>query len=530
MTEIVIPKTVTTISTSAFEHLKGLKRLEIPETVVNMDSISVQNCSALEELVIKAPLKSIANAAASDCAALTTVVLPDTLEALEPGAFSGCSKLTTVSVYGGEAKTGTVRLPDTLTSIANSAFKGTAVTEVVLPAGITKLQSFTFQDCASLESVTIEGGGLNEIGSYVFSGCEKLTTVPDMSAVTEIPDSAFYSCKLLGLPGTLDMSEITSIGSKAFAYCYCFEGDLNLENVEKIGIWAFLGTDITSVTIGGKVEDIPSYAFAWCDSLTSVTIPEGVITIGSNAFDSVPITAIELPNSLTTIGDKAFLDCANLQSVTIGSSGQSRLDTVGMDAFKNAGSASDGLQITVHTSPDLVTGLENLPDATFTVEAVAAADDKISDEPDAPTLQKAIDDAEDGGTVTISKNILLTEGIEIPADKTVSLCAADGTAVHIIADKEKGLRGPMFTVPAGSALSLSGGLTLWGRNITTGSNSAAFIDCAGGLSIHEGVTLQYAAVSSSFRPHLGRKRRIYDGRRRHQQQQLLDPVRRHRSR
>lgn len=498
LTEIVIPKTVTTISTSAFSNLNGLKRLEIPETVVNMDSISVQNCSALEELVIKAPLKSIANSAASGCDALTTVVLPDTLEALKPGAFGGCGKLTTVSVYGGEAKVGAVRLPSTLTSIANSAFKGTAVTEVVLPAGITKLQSFTFQDCASLESVTIEGGGLNEIGSYVFSGCEKLTTVPDMSAVTEIPDSAFYSCKLLGLPGTLDMSEITSIGSKAFAYCYCFEGDLNLENVEKIGIWAFLGTDITSVTIGGKVEDIPSYAFAWCDSLTSVTIPEGVITIGSNAFDSVPITAIELPNSLTTIGDKAFLDCANLQSVTIGSSGQSRLDTVGMDAFKNAGSASDGLQITVHTSPDLVTGLENLPDATFTVEAVAAADDKISDEPDAPTLQKAIDDAEDGGTVTISKNILLTEGIEIPADKTVSLCAADGTAVHIIADKEKGLRGPMFTVPAGSALSLSGGLTLWGRNITTGSNSAAFIDCAGGLSIHEGVTLQYAAVSSSF--------------------------------
>ena len=498
LTEIVIPKTVTTISTSAFSNLKGLKRLEIPETVVNMDSISVQNCSALEELVIKAPLKSIANSAASGCDALTTVVLSDTLEALKPGAFSGCSKLTTVSVYGGEAKTGTVRLPDTLTSIANSAFKGTAVTEVVLPAGITKLQSFTFQDCASLESVTIEGGGLNEIGSYVFSGCEKLTTVPDMSAVTEIPDSAFYSCKLLGLPGTLDMSEITSIGSKAFAYCYCFEGDLYLESAEKIGIWAFLSTDITSVTIGDKVEDIPSYAFAWCNSLTSVTIPKGMKTIGNNAFDSVPITAVELPNSLTTIGDKAFLDCANLQSVTIGSSGQSRLDTVGTDAFKNAGSASDGLQITVHTSPDLVTGLENLPDATFTVEAVAAADDKISDEPDAPTLQKAIDDAEDGGTVTISKNILLTEGIEIPADKTVSLCAADSTAVHIIADKEKGLRGPMFTVPAGSALSLSGGLTLWGRNITTGSNSAAFIDCAGGLSIHEGVTLQYAAVSSSF--------------------------------
>ena len=318
----------------------------------------------------------------------------------------------------------------------------------------------------------------------------------DGKEVTAIGDEVFAECG--DLTGITIPGSVTEIGSKAFAYCYCFEGDLNLESAEKIGIWAFLSTDITSVTIGDKVEDIPSYAFAWCNSLTSVTIPKGMKTIGNNAFDSVPITAIELPNSLTKIGDTAFLDCANLQSVTIGSSGQSRLDTVGTDAFKNAGSASDGLQITVHTSPDLVTGLENLPDATFTVEAVAAADDKISDEPDAPTLQKAIDDAEDGGTVTISKNILLTEGIKIPADKTVSLCAADSTAVHIIADKEKGLRGPMFTVPAGSALSLSGGLTLWGRNITTGSNSAAFIDCAGGLSIHEGVTLQYAAVSSSF--------------------------------
>lgn len=496
LTEIVIPKTVTTISTSAFAHLKGLKRLEIPETVVNMDSISMQNCSALEELVIKAPLKSIANSAASGCDALTTVVLPNTLKALEPGAFSECSKLTTVSVYGDEVKAGVVRLPSTLTSIENSAFKGTAVTEVVLPAGITELQSSTFENCANLESVTIEGGGLNGIDRSVFSGCEKLTTVPDMSAVTEIPAEAFYKCKKLGLPGTLNMSEITSIGSKAFAYCYCFEGDLNLESAEEIGIWAFLGNDITSVTIGDKVEDIPSYAFAWCDNLTSVTIPEGVKTIGSNAFDSVPITAIELPNSLTTIGDKAFLDCANLQSVTIGSNGQSQLDAVGSGVFENAGSAVGGLKITVHTSPDLVTGLENVPGADFTVEAVMAADDKISDEADALTLKEAIEQAEDGGTVTISKNILLTEGIEIPADKTVSLCAADGTAVHIIADKEKGLRGPMFTVPADSALSLSGGLTLWGRNITTDSNSAAFIDCAGGLSIHEGVTLQYAAVSS----------------------------------
>ena len=160
-------------------------------------------------------------------------------------------------------------------------------------------------------------------------------------------------------------------------------------------------------------------------------------TIGNNAFDSVPITAIELPNSLTKIGDTAFLDCANLQSVTIGSSGQSRLDTVGTDAFKTRAAPRTACRLLYKASPDLVTGLENLPDATFTVEAVAAADDKISDEPDAPTLQKAIDDAEDGGTVTISKNILLIEGIEIPADKTVSLCAADGTAVHIIADKEK---------------------------------------------------------------------------------------------
>ncbi len=499
LTEIVIPKTVTTISTSAFAHLKGLKRLEIPETVTNMEMISLQQCIALKELIILGSVKTLDSSFASNSPKLETVVLPETLETIDAWAFDGCSALTTISVAGSKVQEGVAVLPNSVSYINTGAFTGTGLIEVVLPAGTTSLNGSTFENCANLESVTIkDGGGLTKIGGDEFSGCEKLTTVPDMSALTSIPNYAFYECSSLDLPGTLNMREITSIGKKAFAYCYCFEGDLNLENAEEIGIWAFLSTDITSVTLGGKVEDIPSYAFAWCDNLTSVTIPEGVETIGGNAFDSVPITSIELPNSLTTIGDEAFLDCTNLQSITIGSNGQSRLDAVGSGAFENAGSASDGLQITVHTSPDLVTGLENLPDATFTVEAVAAADDKISDEPDAPTLQKAIDDAEDGGTVTISKNILLTEGIKIPADKTVSLCAADSTAVHIIADKEKGLRGPMFTVPAGSALSLSGGLTLWGRNITTGSNSAAFIDCAGGLSIHEGVTLQYAAVSSSF--------------------------------
>lgn len=494
LTGLMIPSSVTTVHARSFCGLNALKELEIPETVIHIpDGLTMQNCKALERLVIKAPLTKLANSFASGAESLTSVVLPSTLTAIDPYPFSDSPKLTTITFGDVPPVEGMAAIPDHVTIIGEGAFSGTGLAEVVLPAGTTKLNIQLFDGCTNLRSVTINGGGkLTEIGRSAFSGCASLTVVPDMSLITAIPPEAFYECESLALPGTLDMSRVTSVGDKAFSYCYAFEGDLNLESAEEIGIWAFLGVDISSVRFGSSLKNLPEFAFAWCYKLAQITIPEGLEAIGYSAFEEMAATSLQLPNSLRTIGADAFLNCSQLQTVTIGSDHSSRLEKVEADAFANS---SKDIAITVHSSRQVIDGANNLPNATYTVESVEAADDRISDEPGAPTLQQAVDAAPDGGTVLLSKNILLDTGILIPGSKHVTLRAADGKAVHILADPN-GFTGPMFTVPAGGGLTLGSGLTLWGRGITTPSHSAAFVDCGGSLELRAGAALQYASVDA----------------------------------
>ena len=81
---------------------------------------------------------------------------------------------------------------------------------------------------------------------------------------------------------------------------------------------AFIGTDITSITIPESVTTIGASAFESCTNLTSITIPESVTTIGVAAFASCQsLTSITIPGNVESIGFNAFRFCNNLESVTI---------------------------------------------------------------------------------------------------------------------------------------------------------------------------------------------------------------------
>ncbi len=83
--------------------------------------------------------------------------------------------------------------------------------------------------------------------------------------------------------------------------------------VKEIGISAFEGENITSVTIPESVTTISAYAFASCKKLTSVTLPSGLTTIKAAAFsDCTKLTSITIPSSVTTMGTRAFEDCTGL--------------------------------------------------------------------------------------------------------------------------------------------------------------------------------------------------------------------------
>jgi hypothetical protein len=90
------------------------------------------------------------------------------------------------------------------------------------------------------------------------------------------------------IPGAINGLPVTGIGS------YAFENQTSLmsvtipNRVTCIGLYAFFGSGLTSLTIGSSVTNLGVGAFADCRSLTNVTIPGNVASLGGYAFENDP--------------------------------------------------------------------------------------------------------------------------------------------------------------------------------------------------------------------------------------------------
>ena len=76
-------------------------------------------------------------------------------------------------------------------------------------------------------------------------------------------------------------------------------------SVTSIGVNAFSGNFLASVTIPDSVTSIGDSAFA-VNALTHVTIPDSVTSIGDGVFQSNALTSVTIGNSVTTIGAVSY--------------------------------------------------------------------------------------------------------------------------------------------------------------------------------------------------------------------------------
>ena len=117
---------------------------------------------------------------------------------------------------------------------------------------------------------------------------------------------------------TVSNGKITITACKETATSVVIPSKIDGYPVTRIGEYAFMNCELTSVSIPSSVTTIGYEAFYGCDSLTSVSIPDSVTTIGDSAFGACKkLTSVSIPSSVTTIGDSAFSSCDLLTSFNV---------------------------------------------------------------------------------------------------------------------------------------------------------------------------------------------------------------------
>ena len=175
--------------------------------------------------------------------------------------------------------------------------------------GTDKIESGAFQNCTSLQSITIPSS-VTSIGSATFIGCTSLQSITIPESVTSIGSNTFSGCK--SLQSITIPSSVTSIGDSAFNGC----------------------TSLQSITIPESVTSIGSYAFSGCKSLQSITIPESVTSIGDSAFNfcgckyAVINSTSKINSSTYKFNVRTSYDFSECKSVPVLSSSNSLQDVL----------------------------------------------------------------------------------------------------------------------------------------------------------------------------------------------------------
>ncbi len=297
------------------------------------------------------------------CVSLSSLTIPTSVSFIGENAFSE-SKLGSVHISSLEAWCKIQFNGSSSNPVSRSGslyLNGEEVSNLVIPDGITAINSYAFYNFRRIVSVTIPNS-VKSIGSWAFCACSNLTSIIIPNSVTSIGESAFRNIR--NLKSITIPSSVTYIGEAPFAYC------VNLTSIEvesdnkaydsRDNCNAIIETSTNKLLAGCKNTVIPStvmsigsYAFAYCSGFSSLNIPQGVTSIGryafygcsfsyatipngmksigSNAFCSCNfLKSIDIPNSMVSIGDSAFYNCKNLASMTIGSS----VNYIGLRAFE----------------------------------------------------------------------------------------------------------------------------------------------------------------------------------------------------
>lgn len=120
-----------------------------------------------------------------DNVALGSIILPSGMTKINSGGFAGCTKLTSVT------------LPETLKIIGGKAFKGcSSLKSIIIPNSVTSISDSAFDSCTALTYVKLPDG-IKKLDASTFRDCTALPTVTVPASVATIDKTCFQNCKAL---------------------------------------------------------------------------------------------------------------------------------------------------------------------------------------------------------------------------------------------------------------------------------------------------------------------------------------------
>ena len=355
------PKALQSIGGWAFYCCEKLSALTLSESTTSIGASAFDGCDKLASVSFPAGTKTVSEAAFSGCYALAEALLPEGLKTIESDAFYLCRALKSITIphsvdtiakksvgfgRGGEVVDGFVINGYDGTAAekyaAENNIKFNSLGDFYAKSGkISDTLSWSYNDENIL---TFEGSG--EIGDYsIYSLPVYMNSEPAgivfSDGITAVGAFSFFgNIKEIEIPET-----ITSIGDKAFGYC--FDNNGKVDAVDGFAITGYVGsaaqkyaddnafaftpvkdpliyegscgenatwkydeetktlTVIGTGAVAANTKDEPAYYLRY--EIAKVVVEDGITSIGDRAFETVgdDEIVVTLPKSVETIGHNA---------------------------------------------------------------------------------------------------------------------------------------------------------------------------------------------------------------------------------
>ncbi|MDR1722860.1 MAG: leucine-rich repeat domain-containing protein [Tannerella sp.] len=258
VTSYIIPKNVKIIAYEAFCDSK-VTNLVLPQTLESIESFAFESCYNLKSIEIPDCIKEMGSYVFRFCTALERVRLPNTITVLKESTFVGCSNLK----------------------------------ELEIPASVKIIENGAVNGAHNLEKLTLHEG-LEEINDdlcytkigkgFIPKTVRKILFGTPLFAHRyafeyEIDRDNPYLC-------SLDSSVYRKDGTVMIYACKGKTNSFEVPNgVEKIEDYVFLWSKISKILLPESLKSIGHRCFDGCEELSEICLPASLVAMDFRAFD-----------------------------------------------------------------------------------------------------------------------------------------------------------------------------------------------------------------------------------------------------